>query len=126
VQDYSLLHQCGGQSAVGGFYAFHRWRQLLVVAAHHYAVRPEQSGPAGGLQGLGGFVDEEGAEASAVHDVVGRANEGAADHACLLEEVGIDFDFQLGLPIAKPMGLLALGAFAQGAAYAPQLVVVGM
>ena len=89
MQRHHLLHQCLGQAAFGRLEALHRGWQLLVVAPHDDAVGLQDGRPAGGFQRLGRLVDEEGAEAAALHQAVGASDEGAADHARLVEEVGV-------------------------------------
>ena len=86
---------------MGGFGAFDGGRKLAVVAAEDDAVGFEDGCPAGGFEGLGGFVDEEGGEASAVQDAVGAADEGASNYTGLIEEVLLDVDFELCGTVAK-------------------------
>ena len=105
---------------------------LAVVAAEDDAVGLEDGGPAGGFEGLGGLVDEEGGEATAVEDAIGGADKGAGDDACLVEEVLLDEELELGGTVAELSkaafergGGGAMG-FAQGAADGPQLGVGGV
>ena len=91
-----FLHEGLVEASAGGLGAFDGGWQLAVVAAEDDAVGFEYGCPAGGFEGLGGFVDEEGGEAAVFEDVVGTAYEGAGDDACLVEEVALDADFQFG------------------------------
>ena len=128
------LHECAVEAAAGGFGAFDGGRQLLVVAAEDDAVGLEDGGPAGGFEGLGGFVDEEGGEVAVFEDVVGGADEGAGDDACLVEEVVLDADFEFGGAVAEfghaglafTAAAFAVGALAEDFADAPELGIVGV
>ncbi len=97
-----------------------------MVTAHHYAVGLEDGGPAGGLEGLGGFVDEKSGEVAPLHEAVGAANEGAAHYAGFIEKVCVNLDFQFHLSTAEAVGTLAFGSGSKFLADVPQFVVVGM
>ena len=86
---------------MGGIDAFYSGWKLAVVAAEDDAVGFENCCPAGGLEGLCGFVDEEGGETSPVEDEVGASDEGASNYTCLIEEVLLDVDFELCGTVAK-------------------------
>ena len=104
-----------------------------MVATEDNPVGLEDSRPAGRFQGLGRLVDEKGSEMVVFHDMVGAANQRAANHAGLLEEVGVDFNLQFHLAFAEAsqevlslMRRLAGGALTQGAPDVPQFRVVGV
>ena len=129
-----LLHECAVEAGTGGFEALDGGWQLAVVATEDDAVGLEDGSPAGGFEGLGSLVDEEGGEAAPLEDAVGGADEGAGDDAGTVEEVLLNADFQLGGAGAHtgkaclPLTAFAVGAspFAKGAADAPELGIVGM
>ena len=96
-----LLHEGEVEASMGGIDAFYSGWKLAVVAAEDDAVGFENCCPAGGLEGLCGFVDEEGGETSPVEDEVGASDEGASNYTGLIEEVLLDVDFELCGTVAK-------------------------
>ena len=125
-QRHHLLHQRVGQASFGCLQTLHRWRQLLVVSAHHHPVGLQHRRPASGLQRLGCLVNEQCGEVAAFHEAVGAAYQRTTHHPGLLKKVCIYLDFQFRLAVAQTVGLLTFGTLAQRLAYVPQLVIVGV
>ena len=108
------LHECASQSALQRLVALHRRGQLTVVAGEDDAAGTTDGYPAGGLEGLGGLVDEQRAELHAVEQAVGRADECGGDDARLAEQLGVDAYLQLGGAALQAVHLLVplVGALA--------------
>ena len=103
------LHEGAFQSAAGGFGALDGGGQLLVVAGQDDAVGAADGYPAGGLEGLGGLVDEEGAEAPSVQQAVVGAYEGGGDDVRRVEEVGVYLHLEGGGAVAQAAEAVAQG-----------------
>ena len=74
------LHEADGESLAGGLVRDDGWRKLAVVASQHDAPGAEQRNPAGGLDGLGGFVDHDEVEGPVVeHLAIDARQRGAED-----------------------------------------------
>ena len=66
-----------------------------MVAGEDDARHPADGYPAGRFQGLGGLVDEQGAELLAVEQPVGGAYEGAGDDAGAVHQFLVDAQLNL-------------------------------
>ena len=104
-----------------------------MVATEDDTVGLEDSTPTSGFKCLSSLVDEQGGEVAALKNLVGAANESARDDACLVEKVGVDFDFQLRLAFTEfaYLGLFFerlafVEALAKNFADAPKFVIVGV
>ena len=106
-----------------------------MVAGEDDAAGTADGNPAGRFEGLGGLVDEHGAEFVAVEQFVASAHEGGGDDAHLAEDVGIDAHLEFNgqfLEAVEPLveAFAALAPFAphlaHGASHLPQLGIVGM
>ena len=75
----ALFKKGFAQAFTGCLFAFHRGRQLVVVARHHNALALGNGNPATRLQGLGGFVDEDGFKAQVANVAVAGTHQRAGD-----------------------------------------------
>ena len=105
-----------------------------MVAGEDDAGGAADGNPASGLEGLGGLVDEEGAELHSFKQSRAGADEGAGDDAGLSEDVAADADGEFGLAALQSLQFLVAGCaaalvgphLADGLAYGPELRIVGM
>ena len=131
---HDALHERHTESALHGSQTLHRGRQLAVVAGKDDALHTTGGYPAGGFEGLGSLVDEEGAKLLTLQDAVGSTGEGRGYHAGFAEELSIDAHLYLDGTLTQPVHLLmeALGVaalpalLAYGLAYSPELRIVGV
>ena len=110
-----------------------------MVAGKHHAVCLADGYPAGGFQCLGGFIDEERAEAPSGKQAMVAAHEGGGDDVRAVKEFGIDLYLQRRGTVAQARYALAylfaclvaapacaVAHFAEVLADAPQLGVERM
>ena len=78
-----------------------------MVASQDYPVGFADGYPTGGFQGLGGFVNEQGAELHAHEHSIGRADQGTSDDSCFAEQGLVDADFQFRCSILQRIDFLS-------------------
>ena len=81
-----LLHERAAQTTAHGLCTLHCGGQLLVVASQYHAVGLLQGYPAGGLECLCGFVDEQCVVVLSGKQLVGGTRKRAGYHAALVEQ----------------------------------------
>ena len=91
-----LSHQCSFQTSTGSFVTFYGRRKLAMVPCQYYTVCFADSYPAGGFQGLGGFINKKCAETASVQQTVIAAYKCGGYDMGTVKKLGIDLYFQCG------------------------------
>ena len=94
----NALHERHAKPCLQGGKALHRGRQLAMVPRQYHPGDTAQRYPAGGLQSLGGLINEKRVEALSVQELVGGTHQRAGYHPSLAEELGVDAQLQLRGP----------------------------
>ena len=91
----NALHQGLAKSSLQSRKALDGRRKLTMVASKDDTTDTAHGNPAGSLQGLSSFVDEQGAELLSFQQTTATAHKGRGNDTCLAKEVAVDANLQL-------------------------------